>query len=315
VRTSLGPVVAPVLLVEHCPVCGASGGEPLGYDLERCAGCGAVYATRRADPDAVYTDGYYTAGGEFGLDVLHPRFQRFLELAARRRVARIERLAGRRGTWLDVGCGTGELLAGARDAGWTTVGVEPTEDSARIARDRGLDVRVAMLDRSGVEPGAWDVVTAFHVLEHVPDVVALVRDLGRWARPGGLVVAECPNWDARLRESTGLGGWPDLRPLEHVTHFTPGTLPAALRAAGLEPVAVGTDSYPSPEHTLEEACESAGRPGLARRLRPLCRERDAGGVRATAPGPALRRAIRALAAADERRGRGRTVWAAARVPG
>lgn len=311
-RTSLGRVAAPVLAVEHCPVCGATDGGPAPLGLRRCTGCGAVHATRRADPDAVYTEGYYTAGGEFGLDVMHPRFQRFLALAARRRVARITRLAARPGTWLDVGCGTGELLAGARDAGWRVVGVEPTEDSARIAAGRGLDVRVAMLADSGVEPGAWDVVTAYHVLEHVPDVVGLVRDLGRWARPGGLVVAESPNWDARLRDATG-EGWPDLRPLEHVTHFTPQTLPAAMRAAGLEPVAVGTDSYPSPEHTLDEACESAGRPGLAHRLRPLCRERDAGGVRAIAPGPALRRAIRALAAADERRGRGRTVWAAARA--
>src|SRR6266508_7057410 len=80
---------APATLeLRQCPVCGAEGGEDFtlgGAGLRTCGSCGAVYAQRYADPDAIYVDGYYTDESAFGIDVRHPRFQAYLSLVNMKR--------------------------------------------------------------------------------------------------------------------------------------------------------------------------------------------------------------------------------------
>src|SRR5690606_4572283 len=102
-----------------------------------------------ADPDAVYVDGYLSGGTDYGLDIFDPVFQEFLDFAADRRLDRIEAVRSP-GRLVDVGCGSGEVLRAARRRGWEVAGAEPVEESARIARERGLDVRTAVLESSGL---------------------------------------------------------------------------------------------------------------------------------------------------------------------
>src|SRR5205807_2082657 len=151
-----------------------------------------------------------------------PTFQRFLDHAAAIRLGIVERAQRGTGTLLDVGCGSGEVLRVAERRGWTATGVEPVAESAKIAQQRGLDVREALLDDAGLPEHSFDVVTAFHVLEHMPDGVGFLRMLARYARPGGLVVVEVPNWRSFHRRRGG-SHWPGLRPLEHVAHYEPRT--------------------------------------------------------------------------------------------
>jgi hypothetical protein len=75
------------------------------------------------------------------------------------------------------------------------------------------------------------VVTAFHVLEHVPDPVGMTRRMLEWLAPGGLLVVEVPN-------AGGLGArlfgraWSGLELPRHLSHFTPESLGAVVRRAG-----------------------------------------------------------------------------------
>ncbi len=297
-----------VLALDACPTCGAPGGDEwdLGEaPLRRCPVCATTYAREYADPDAVFVDGYYTAGDGFGMDVLHPRFQAFLAEVCGARADRVAARLGAPGTALDVGCGTGELLAALESRGWDARGVEPLADSAARARERGLDVTASDLADAGLPERAFDLVVASHVLEHVPDGPAFLRSLARMAKPGGHVLVESPNWDSTLRRSAG-AGWVHLRPLEHLVHFTPGTLAVALRAAGLEPVTVEAVTWPSALQTGRERLSDMGRAAWADRLARRL------------PGPVAERAGRAAAGVarrwDERRGHGMVVWALARVP-
>ena len=77
----------------------------------------------------------------------------------------------------------------------------------------------------------FDVVTAWHVVEHVPDPVAFIADLARVTRPGGLVLIETPVW-GEIAEAFG-AEWRYLLPCEHVHLFTPDTLARLLAGAGL----------------------------------------------------------------------------------
>jgi SAM-dependent methyltransferase len=75
------------------------------------------------------------------------------------------------------------------------------------------------------------VVTAFHVLEHVPDPVAVLRRALAWLAPGGLLIIEVPN-------AGGLGAaifgqaWSGLELPRHLSHFSPETLARAVERAG-----------------------------------------------------------------------------------
>ena len=109
------------------------------------------------------------------------------------------------------------------------------------------------------------------------------------------MVLESPNWASRLRRERG-PRWTDLRPLEHVVHWTPDTLEAALRRAALEPVAVRTLTWRSKSHTPLEAAADVARPWLGK-----------------LPSPVSLRAASVARRFDQRRGLGMVVWAVARV--
>ena len=115
------------------------------------------------------------------------------------------------------------------------------------------------LEESGLPERSYDVVSAFHVLEHIPDSRAFLRTMARWARPGGFVAIEVPNFASvqrrRLRE-----GWSGLRPHEHLVHFTPATLRRTFRAAGIEPVLVRSPAYVGPPQSLDQALWDLVRP-------------------------------------------------------
>lgn len=303
-----------VLDLPRCPACGAERFRHFelgpGQPLRRCADCATVSAATYADPDEVYGDGYMLGGrGQFGLDVRHPTYQAYLARVAARRIRMIERGSGTRGgSLLDVGCGTGEVLAAARDRGWRAQGVEPERTGAEVARSRGMEVVVATLEQSGLPERSYDVVSAFHVLEHLPDSRAFLTSLARWARPGGAVVIEVPNWRGVPRRRLG-PDWFHLRPGEHLVHFTPQTLGGAMRASGITPVMVRTPAYVGPPQTLDHALNDLVRHGRYRRaLEPLSRVRSVDGAQARFPTRAGWTVLRATEAVYDRAGVGTVVF-------
>lgn len=267
----------PVLAIDACPSCASAGYDTVtvgGHDLRRCTSCGLVHAFEYADPDAVYVDGYLTGATDFGPpNTLDPDFQRFLVHCGHRRLSLAERALGGTGSFLDVGCGTGDALVAAEQRGWTATGVEPVAESARACVERGLDVTCAMLQDSGLPEASFDVVAAFHVLEHMSDSTGFLRLISRWVRPGGLVMIEVPNFgsvDRRRHQDR----WMGLRPLEHIGHYTPKTLGATLERAGLTSVRVRSTGFLWEEETMSRAMLDLGLGRQRRWLRPLTRTVD-----------------------------------------
>ncbi len=304
-----------------CPACGAEVSETVdvgeGALLRRCAECDTVYAPEYATPDEIYRDGYMLdSESPFGChwDVLHPRFQEFLAHVQRARLRLIHQVTSPPGKLVDIGCGLGEFLVAARDVGWDVIGTDPLEDQAEFARrERGLDVRAALLEDSGLPEGSFDVLTAQHVLEHVPDSAGFLESVARWVRPGGVVAIEVPNFDS-VQRKVERSTWRGLRPLEHIVHFTPETLAHAFRVAGLEPVSVTSPSWLGPPQTLDEAIADLSKPALRRWFVPLSRKRaDEEGNEALYPTAPAWKILKAAEAAYDRRGVGAVVFGIARV--
>lgn len=88
---------------------------------------------------------------------------------------------------LDVGCGSGELVAEAAATGATATGVDPAPGMVEVARRAGLDVRVADAESLPWPDGTFDVVLSINALHLTEDPVAALREAARVVRPGGSV--------------------------------------------------------------------------------------------------------------------------------
>lgn len=95
---------------------------------------------------------------------------------------------------LDFGCGAGGFLSRARGIASRVCGVEIESRLASFFKEQALDVRqhIDEFDES------FDLVTLFHVLEHFPEPVALLRKLTEKLKPGGRIIVEVPNSDDAL---------------------------------------------------------------------------------------------------------------------
>jgi len=132
---------------------------------------------------------------------------------------------------LEVGCGAGGLLALHRRLGWTVAGVEPHAAAAAAARARDLEVHHGRLETAPPWP-PFDVVLVSHVLEHVVDPLALLRQSAARLAPGGKVIVVTPN--ARALGLAWFGSaWFALDAPRHVMLFDAAALSRLAHAAGL----------------------------------------------------------------------------------
>ena len=234
-------------------------GTPGEFALSRCDACGLLYQNPRVRGDALdrlYPDHYAAHTREPDLSrtlrdmgpsvhwLLARRLgYRHLDTGAftLRDKARALLAPGRvleafppwrgRGRLLDVGCASGKFLRQMSAVGWEVSGIEIVAEAA--ARARTVTPRIVQGDPATVTlpPASVDVVTAFHVLEHVPDPLGALRNVLRWLAPGGLAIVEVPN-------VAGIGGavfgryWSGLDFPRHLVHFTPATMTAMVERAG-----------------------------------------------------------------------------------
>ena len=141
--------------------------------------------------------------------------------------------APRGGELLDIGCGTGNFLAAARDAGYGITGIELDGNAARFARERrGLQRVLPLTISDFAEQHAeerFDLVTFFEVLEHQAAPVEFLQKVKARVRPGGVIALSVPN---RERWLTG----PDVLdyPPNHFLRWNAAALRKFLSAQGFE---------------------------------------------------------------------------------
>jgi SAM-dependent methyltransferase len=234
---------------------------PGHYTVARCRGCGFLYQRPRVRDEhlaACYPDHYPRhqepsprmplKGSKSRQRAARWALADGLGYGAFRdaRVSLTTRLRGRRmlrrirwncppwigaGRYLDVGCGSGGSLGLARALGWRVAGIEMDEAAAALARRFTDELHVGDILTAPFAPGRYDVVTAFHVLEHVPDPVAVARRMLHWLAPGGLLIVEVPNAGGLGARLFG-GAWSGLELPRHLSHFTPETLERVIDKAG-----------------------------------------------------------------------------------
>ncbi|WP_396169285.1 class I SAM-dependent methyltransferase [Flavobacterium sp.] len=96
-----------------------------------------------------------------------------------------------KGRLLDIGAGTGEFLSVAKNDGWQTIGVEPSERAKAIAESKGVSF---VEQTSELQNQSFDVISMWHVLEHVPDLDQQIKELKRLLKPTGTLIIAVPNF-------------------------------------------------------------------------------------------------------------------------
>ena len=213
----------------------------------RCRACHAVYPRPFLLPDS---SPYETLEAQ---DYFHDHDPAKKVASGRWIARRAFDLMGRRGRALEIGCGRGELLIGAREEGWEVEGIDATP----WADVPGMRIELATVEtaRSLDEPERYDLIIMSAILEHLYDPVLVLRKAQRSLRCGGLLFVSVPN-ECSLWARTGNAyfrlrgrGWavnlsPTFPPF-HVVGFCPSSLRKVVAAAGLSVVEMRTKTWPN----------------------------------------------------------------------
>lgn len=98
-----------------------------------------------------------------------------------------------KGTILDIGAGVGDFLLTAKNDGWRIVGIEPSEKAKSIAINKGVSF---VNEMSEIEDHSLDIITMWHVLEHVPNLEHQLAELKRMIKPNGTIIIAVPNFNS-----------------------------------------------------------------------------------------------------------------------
>ncbi len=142
---------------------------------------------------------------------------------------------------LDIGCGTGDFLVEMKRHGWGTRGMETAPEARKVAKEKDLDIAETL---EGIE-GPFDVITMWHVLEHVHRVNDLLDNITRLLSSGGYLILAVPNiesLDAKYFKHT----WVALDAPRHLYHFRPQDIYRLLKTRGLEIIKISSILYFDP---------------------------------------------------------------------
>ena len=213
-----------------CPMCGgtqmaAEFQSKAGYDIVRCRDCRLVFTDARTapPPSALYppfeqSDTAAQRGARSALSLFTLQRAKLVEAA---------KASGR---LLDYGAGAGGFARFMAGRGFEAVGLEPYSLGTTL-EETNLRLVRAPLSSVKASLGKFDVITMWHVLEHLERPVELLTDLRSMLAPGGVLVVSVPNfssWQAEVFR----GGWFHLDPPRHLVQFEPSTLEDCLRRAG-----------------------------------------------------------------------------------
>jgi len=131
----------------------------------------------------------------------------------------------REGQLLDIGCGTGEFLHFMQKNNWQVEGIEPNEQARKFAIEK---YNLKVNDENQLKKLAdhsFDVITMWHVLEHVPDLNERITEVKRLLAPKGTIVIAVPNLHSPDAKKYGKF-WAGLDVPRHLHHFSPTSFEA-----------------------------------------------------------------------------------------
>ena len=141
------------------------------------------------------------------------------KIALKRKLKLINSFQSEEKTLLDIGCGTGDFLKTAQDHNWKVTGIEPNEQAREIANSKTNNTVFETEHLSKLEPHRFDVITLWHVLEHLPNLDWHAKLFNKLLKPNGTLIIAVPNYksyDAQYYKTF----WAAYDVPRHLWHFS-----------------------------------------------------------------------------------------------
>ncbi len=238
-----------IIDVPACPACGSAARDAYaaGYDYEmqtcrnhwtfvRCRSCASVYLDKRPDNttiSVIYPRTYYSYTLEKTISPIARYGKMAMDWMKFRGIVAAANMVER---YLDVGCGDGRYLRMFARRGLEKAnihGIELNAETVQALRSDGFSASAVPVEEDrDLAPDSFDLVTMFHVIEHVPDPRVVAEKIFSLLKPGGVFAVETPNLDALDARLFRRGRWGGYHIPRHWTIFSSDSICQLLREAG-----------------------------------------------------------------------------------
>ena len=197
------------------------------FSILRCPLCDlGITSPRPRQLEKYYASNNYISHTSSGKGIINKLYLIARRYTLNRKLKLINRFSAR-GSLLDYGCGTGDFLRQCERASWSVTGVEPSERALKLAKTASVHVY-----RELPENKIYDIITLWHVLEHVPDLNHIVEKLKGCLAENGTLFIAVPNMkshDAKHYNSI----WAGYDVPRHLWHFSPTAMKKLLEKHAL----------------------------------------------------------------------------------
>ncbi|SNS42834.1 2-polyprenyl-3-methyl-5-hydroxy-6-metoxy-1,4-benzoquinol methylase [Belliella buryatensis] len=216
------------------------------FKLYQCKTCNLIFTNPRPNQQSIgnyYEFDEYISHQDQANNLTNWLYKQVRKITLKQKVYWINTFCRNKGNLLDYGCGTGYFLKAANKDGWKVKGIEPNETARNIARKLSIDVKENLSQIDGNYK--FDIITLFHVLEHVHDLNEISLSLrDRLTEKGTLLIA-VPNrdsWDAE-KYKANWAAWDVPRHLYHFNQSTLNTFADMLNMKIISIIPMKFDSY------------------------------------------------------------------------
>ena len=205
------------------------------FSILECPQCGLLFTYPRPAPDVIgkyYQSEDYYSHQENNKGFI-PRLYEFVKSFNIKHKANLAISGVPQGSLLDIGCGVGDFLVHIKQQGWEVQGIEPSADAKQIAQSRLVFLPKDPSEYAQFEDASFDVITLWHVLEHIDDLHFQTSEICRLLKPGGRLIIALPNFqsfDCQYYKDK----WAAWDVPRHLNHFSQQTIQSIITSTGFQ---------------------------------------------------------------------------------
>jgi 2-polyprenyl-3-methyl-5-hydroxy-6-metoxy-1,4-benzoquinol methylase len=223
--------------LENCPVCDKSSFSNYlnvedytvshrEFTIQQCNSCYFLFTNPRPSEDeigAYYQSQDYISHHDEAKDVMSKIYTSVRDYTIGQKVKMINEQSLTKGTLLDIGCGTGNFLGAIKENGWKVFGTEPDSGAREVASKRVGASIFQDIQTDALQAQKFDVITLWHVLEHVHQLNETLEWLTEHLNENGTIIIAVPNPQSFDASKYGRF-WAAYDVPRHLYHFTKGSM-------------------------------------------------------------------------------------------